>query len=41
MKDIIAGHVSTAEVADDKSYLGRAFWDKTMSFLYRWGNREK
>ncbi|SDC96536.1 serine/threonine protein phosphatase 1 [Terribacillus halophilus] len=32
MKDIIAGHVSTAEVADDKSYLGRAFWDKTSHF---------
>lgn len=26
-KDIIAGHVSTAEIANDKSYQGRVFWD--------------
>lgn len=32
IKDIIAGHVSTAEIANDKSYLGRVFWDKYSHF---------
>lgn len=31
-KDIIAGHVSTAEVADDASYLGKVFWDGQSHF---------
>ncbi|NIK13441.1 metallophosphoesterase [Alkalibacillus almallahensis] len=26
-KDIIAGHISSVEVAEDKSYQGRVFWD--------------
>lgn len=32
-KDIIAGHVSSAEVAQDCSYLGRVFWDEENHFF--------
>ncbi|GIN74205.1 serine/threonine protein phosphatase [Bacillus sp. J14TS2] len=31
-KDIIAGHISTAEISDDRSYLGSVFWDKYSHF---------
>lgn len=32
-KDIIAGHVSAMEVAGDKRYLGRVFWDGASHFF--------
>ncbi len=32
-KDIIAGHVSSADVANDESYLGRVFWDRQSHFF--------
>ncbi len=32
-KDIIAGHVSTVEVSNDNSYLGKVFWDGQSHFF--------
>lgn len=32
-KEIIAGHISSAEVADDESYLGRVHWDQESHFF--------
>lgn len=32
-KDIIAGHVSTVEVANDINYLGKVFWDRQSHFF--------
>lgn len=32
-KDIIAGHVTTVEVANDISYLGKVFWDRQSHFF--------
>lgn len=31
-KNIIAGHISSAEVANDINYLGKVFWDKKSHF---------
>ena len=36
-KDIIAGHVNSAEVSDNKQYLGKVYWDKK-SHYYIDGN---
>ncbi|WP_246145276.1 metallophosphoesterase [Oceanobacillus sojae] len=32
-KDIIAGHISTVEVSNDNSYLGKVFWDGQSHFF--------
>jgi serine/threonine protein phosphatase 1 len=31
-KEIIAGHISSAEIANNQKYLGRVFWDKKSHF---------
>lgn len=32
-KDIIAGHISSAEVANDESFLGKVFWDNESHYF--------
>ncbi len=32
-KDIIAGHVSSVEVAKDERYLGKVYWDKESHYF--------